>query len=401
MILNKSVTISMLLLIFMLIQPSAAETEWIDHGEKTLYWGETTNITGYMVKAVDFTPSRHFDVDHDWVLLGVYKDGVNLDGAKLSSNNSRINDTAILCKDKIKIVVKDISTGYNIPSPYVVIQVYLLKEEIIPSISPEQWINNTLEFSKCVLKEIYIGDWINVELRMVNLKDIDLDIAINDSIPPGFEVVPDPEKHLMWNLSLPEKESTDVCQYSIRATRPGTFTLPAARAVVEYHGATYTIITGTSEIIAHGPDINLTKTATMLENNTISVIVSVRNIGDRATYVRIIDEIPVDAELVCGDLDLEFVAQPDKTYSNNYSIKTSNVGLPPVAVIYKDNKKRIHEVNSGMVTITVQTSPSPDILPTAISNDTQNVTALQSSNNDSIREKLASMFQHFMQIFKK
>ena len=396
---KKVLTMTILILV-LLVQPSAGETEWIDHGKKTLYWGEATNISGYMIKAVDFTPSRYFDVDHDWVLLGIYKDGINLDAAKLSFNNSLINDTAILCKDKVKIVVKDIKTGYDVPSPHVVIQVYILKEETILSISPEQWIDSTLEFSKLVLKDIYIGDWINVEIRVKNLKDIDLDIMINDSIPSGFEVVPNPDKKLIWNLGLAGKESTDACQYSMRAAKPGTFTMPGASVVVEYHGATYITTTDTSEIVVHGPDINLTKTAKMLENKNIAVTVSVQNIGDRATFVRITDEIPENAELVYGDLNFDVVAQPDKTYSNDYIIKTSNDNLPPVAATYKDNKERIHDVRSEIVTLAVQTSPSPTPLPTVISNTTQNVEAMQSSNNNSIREKLASIFQHIRLLLK-
>ncbi len=138
----------------------------------------------------------------------------------------------------------------------------------------------------------------------------------------------------------------------------------------------------------------------MLENKNIAVTVSVQNIGDRATFVRITDEIPENAELVYGDLNFEVVAQPGKTYSSDYIIKTSNDNLPPVAATYKDNKERIHEVGSGIVSIAVQTPPSPTPLPTVISNTTQNVEAMQSSNNNSIREKLASIFQHIRLLLK-
>ena len=272
-----------------------------------------------------------------------------------------------------------------------VFQVYVLKEEPVSTISPEQWINETLEFSKCVSGEMYAGDWINVEIRVKGLKDIDIDININDSIPTGFELVPDPGKKLMWNLALPDKKSTDLRQYTMKATKPGTFTIPCARVVLEYRGATYTKFTDTSQIIIHGPDINVTKTAEILENKSIAVTVSVKNIGDRVTMVYVTDEIPENAELVSGDLDFEVVAQPGKTYSNDYILRANNnnIDLPPVTVTFKDNREREYEVKSEIVHVAVQT-PTPTPSPTAISNSTQ-TSEITEPDNSSITEKLGSI----------
>jgi len=326
------------------------------------------------------------------VLLDIFENGYYSDGATLAINNSRTNDTAVLCKDKLKIVVKEIITGFDIPSPYVEFQVYILKEEPVSTISPEQWIDETLEFSKFVSGEMYAGDWINVEIRVKKLKDIDLDLKINDSIPPGFELVPDPDKKLMWNLALPDKESTDMRQYSMKATKPGTFTIPCARVVLEYRGATYTKLTDTSQIIIHGPDINVTKTAEILENKSIAVTVSVKNIGDRATMVYVTDKIPENAELVYGDLDFEEVAQPGKTYSNDYILRANNnnnIDLPPVTVTFKDNREREYEVKSEIVHVAVQT-PTPTPTPTAMSNSTQ-TSEITEPDNSSIKEKLGGI----------
>ena len=387
---DKTVTIFFFILL-LLVQPSAGETEWIDHGKKTLYWGQTIDINDYTIEAVDFSPSRFTDFEDDWVLLDIFENGYYSDGATLAINNSQTNDTAILCKDKLKIVVKEIITGFDIPSPYLVFQVYVLKEEPVPTpISPEQWINETLEFSKFVSGEMYAGDWINVEIRVKKLKDIDLDFKINDSIPTGFELVPDPDKKLMWNLGLSDKESTDMRQYSMKATKPGTFSIPCARVVLEYRGATYTKLTDTSQIIIHGPDINATKNAKILENKSIAVTVSVKNTGDRATKVYITDEIPENAELVSGDLDFEVVAQPGKTYSNDYILRTNNnIDLPPVTVIFKDNREQEYEVKSEIAHLAVQT-PIPTPSPTAISNSTQTL-EITEPENSSIKEKPGSI----------
>lgn len=387
---DKTITI-FLFILFLLVQPCAGDTEWIDHGKKTLYWGQTIDINDYTIEAVDFSPSRFTDFEDDWVLLDIFEKGYYSDGATLAINNSRTNDTAVLCKDKLKIVVKEIITGFDIPSPYVVFQVYVLKEEPVSTISPEQWINETLEFSKFVSGEMYAGDWINVEIRVKKLKYIDLDLKINDSIPAGFELVPDPDKKLMWNLALPDKESTDMRQYSMKATKPGTFTIPCARVVLEYRGATYTKLTDTSQIIIHGPDINVTKTAEILENKSIAVTVSVKNIGDRATMVYVTDKIPENAELVYGDLDFEEVAQPGKTYSNDYILRANNnnnnIDLPPVTVTFKDNREREYEVKSEIVHVAVQT-PTPT--PTAMSNSTQ-TSEITEPDNSSIKEKLGGI----------
>jgi hypothetical protein len=391
---HDKIVIIFFFILFLLVQPCAGETEWIDHGQKTLYWGQTVNINDYTIDAVDFSPSRFTDFEDDWVLLEIYENEYYSDGATLAINNSHTNNTAILCKDKLKIVVKEIITGFDIASPYVVFQVYVLKEEPVSTISPEQWINETLEFSKCVSGEMYAGDWINVEIRVKGLKDIDLDIRINDSIPTGFELVPDPGKKLMWNMALPDKKSTDLRQYTMKATKPGTFTIPCARVVLEYRGATYTKFTDTSQIIIHGPDINATKTAEILENKSIAVTVSVKNIGDRVTMVYVADEIPENAELVSGDLDFEVVAQPGKTYSNDYILRANNnnnIDLPPVTVTFKDNREREYEVKSEIVHVAVQTpTPTPTPSPTAMSNSTQ-TSEITEPDNSSITEKLGSI----------
>ena len=70
-------------------------------------------------------------------------------------------------------------------------------------------------------------------------------------------------------------------------------------ALVEYHGTTYIKLTDTSQIIIHCLDINATKMAKILENESIAVTVPVKNIGDRATKVYFTDEIPGNADLVC------------------------------------------------------------------------------------------------------
>jgi hypothetical protein len=176
----------------------------------------------------------------------------------------------------------------------------------------------------------------------------------------------------------------------MKATKPGTFTIPCARVAFEYRGATYTKLTDTSQIIIHGPDINVTKTAEILENKSISISVSVRNIGDRATMVYVTDKIPENAGLVSGNLNFEVVAQPDKTYSNDYILRANNnIDLPPVTVTFKDNREREYEVRSEIVHVAVQT-PLPTPSPTAISNSTQTL-EITEPDNSSIKEKLGGI----------
>jgi hypothetical protein len=398
---SKIVTISFFIL-FLLVQQCAGDTEWIDHGQKTLYWGQTIDINNYTIGAVDFSPSRFTDFEDDWVLLDIYENGYYSDSATLAINNSRTNDTAILCRDKLKIVVKEIITGFDISSPYIVFQVYIHKDEQVPTISSEQWINETLEFSKCVSSEMYTGDWINVEIRVKKLKDLDLDIRINDSIPAGFELVPDPDKKLIWNLALSDKENMDMRQYSMKATRPGTFTIPCARLVLEYKGATYTKLTDISKIIIHGPDIIVTKTAEILENKSISVSVSVRNTGDRVTKVYVIDEIPENAELVYGDLNFDIVAQPGKTYSNDYILRANNnIDLPHATVTFKDNREREYKIHSEIVTVAVQI-PLPTPSPTAISNSpkTLEITEPDNSSKEKSGSIIAILYNTIRKLFR-
>jgi len=342
---------------------SSAEDGWIDHSETTLNWGQTWSINGYIIEAADFS-SFYKDVDYDWVVLKVYENGTYTDNARLSINNFQFNDTAILCDDKVKIVAKEIITGYNRSTPYTIIHVYLATEdEKLPIISPEQWINETLDFSKLLPvepAEVYLNDWINVELRLKNKKDVDLAIIINDvipDVPDGFELVPDPDQQLVWNLSLAENEEVSIRPYSIKATRPGKYTIPAAWATVECNNATYTKASTSPEIMVRGPAIELTKTAEIQDDGSIAVTVSVKNTGNRAAHAWVTDDVPEGAELICGELDFDMVAQPDNTYSNEYRIMADHdIDLPPAEATYRDDKERNYMVSSKSA---IPTEPAP------------------------------------------
>jgi len=47
------------------------DLEWLDAEEYTLYWGDEVNSSSYLINAVDFSPSKAFDSDNDYVVLSV------------------------------------------------------------------------------------------------------------------------------------------------------------------------------------------------------------------------------------------------------------------------------------------------------------------------------------------
>lgn len=341
---------------------SSDEDEWIDHGKRTLNWGDTWTIDEYIIEATDFS-SNYKDTAYDWTTLKIYENGICAGTATLSLNNSLINDTAIFCDDKLKIVAREIITGYNRSTPYTKVQVYLAVEE--PAISPEQWINDTLDFSKLLPvepSEIYLSDWINVELRLKNKKNVDLNITITDIIPDNFELVPDPDQQLTWNLSLKGYEEVSIRQYSIKATEPGEYTVPVAWAMVECNGANFTKMSNSPEIFVRGPSIDLTKTAIIQDDGSIAVTVSVTNVGNRAAHVWVTDNVPENSELIDGEPDFDMVAQPDESYSNEYIIIAEHdIELPPAEAMYRDDKERSYLATSESVIPTEPASPTKAI----------------------------------------
>ncbi|NOR49262.1 MAG: hypothetical protein GQ533_14670, partial [Methanosarcinaceae archaeon] len=209
----------------------------------------------------------------------------------LSVNNSNIpsNDTF---DNKFKLEVVDIVTGINIPSPYSKIKLYLAKELPPEEYLKRTWINTTISMEKTASYEIYIDERAYVEIVVENLKDIHFEnLTLNETIPNNF--VLDPDGDIDWTFDLSDKSKS--FKYSIKSTKAGNYTIPATELILTHLGITYYKYTNSSQLIVHGPTINITKSVVPLNstlNDIVNVTIYVGNEGDRAAHVKISDDIP-------------------------------------------------------------------------------------------------------------
>ncbi|HJH30489.1 MAG TPA: hypothetical protein C5S51_12535 [Methanosarcinaceae archaeon] len=335
------------------------DIEWLDAEEYTLYWGDQINSSGYFIKSFEYSTPRYSDVPDDYVMLSILMANTSKSWITiLSVNNSNIpiNDTF---DDKLKVEVVDIVTGINIPSPYSKIKLYLAKE-----LSPEEylkrtWINTTISMEKPADYEIYIDERAYVEIVVENLKDIHFDnLTLNVTIPNNF--VLDPDEDIGWTFDLNNKSgSSKTFGYSIRSTKAGNFTIPATELMLTHLGITYYKHTDSSQLIVHGPTINITKSAVPLNtllNDVVNITVDVGNEGDRAAHVYITDEIPAGAVLLSGKTGDDIVLQPSSNHTIKYTMRMDRIGdivIPSAKAVFLDAKGYGGTVESKKMIISV------------------------------------------------
>ncbi|WP_129599128.1 hypothetical protein [Methanohalophilus profundi] len=95
---------------------SAADIDWKDPEEYTLDWGEEVNVSGYTIKAVDFSKSSPTDVEDDFVMLSVKSNKSDSWTAVLGTNQSFYSPTKVF-DDLVKINASKIVTASDIPIP--------------------------------------------------------------------------------------------------------------------------------------------------------------------------------------------------------------------------------------------------------------------------------------------
>ena len=90
--LHKLLKLQVFLILLLIIAIPAASQEdselWTDPENHTLYWGDTVDISGYSIKASDFSKSEPIDTDTDFVLLSIADNNSNSWSAVLGVNNS-------------------------------------------------------------------------------------------------------------------------------------------------------------------------------------------------------------------------------------------------------------------------------------------------------------------------
>lgn len=338
---------------------STEEIEWLEAEEYTLYWGEEVNASGYFIKAQDFSPSRAFDVDTDYVMISVLSDDSESWGTILALNNSDIPDHYVF-EDRLNVSAVDIVTGNDIPVPYTNISVAIANQSATSSRVVTK-VNATISVDEKRSDEIYMDERAYIELKIKNLKEAPLEhVEVISPVPEEF--IFDPDISPSWNFSL-EAYGQKTISYSLKALKPGNYTFERTRVLVDIGGRTYTKTLNESQMIIHGPDIDLTKSVSsdiVGVGGTLDVDITVNNSGDRATYVSVSDELPFGAVLLSGDTSGSKVLHPADTLSLTYSIrmdKSGEIVIPSVKAESVDSKEYEQTVYSKRFFVRVSDQP--------------------------------------------
>lgn len=349
------------------------DENWIDYGTHTLNWGDIIEVGGYYFEATDFSVGSASEIkpgEEVWALLTIYKDETPIWRNVFSAGHRSVeeyiytsepdkelytftmNKTATY-DDKIKVLCTEIVISSNIKSPYMKIQIYIKK--ILKPITVKEWINKTIKITKTIRKIAYMGERSIVHIKITNLSKVNPDkILVTDYLP--VDLIVDPDQDLLWNIT---DSDIDDIKYSIRALKPGNYELPPAKVQLEYYGQNYIFYSNKPTIKVDGPYVIITKTASkknISPSDTVDIKVTVKNIGNKATYVYVTDQLPANTKLVSGVLNFTTVLQPSGTnntttnnastntkyiksdstiYTNTYTIKCdSDVTLPAAVAQY-------------------------------------------------------------------
>jgi hypothetical protein len=296
--------------------------EWLDAGNHTLYWGQELNTSGYIIKAADFSPSKAFDMDDDYVMMTVLSNRSESWGAILALNNSDIPDNYIF-GDRLNITVLSVVTGNNIPVPYANISVFLAN--VSPAVVIEK-IDATISVNESRAKKIYVNERAHIDINIMNLRVVPTSIQLIQEIPDGL--IFDPDIDMDWNCTL-AAEGRKSYKYSLRALRPGTYNFTGTQLLVNMDGRVYRKTLNDTQLIVHGPFINLTKThsaESVQVKDVIQMQVRAVNEGDRAAYVSLSDELPAGAVLMEGVTSRSKILHPSENITITYSLRMDKAG---------------------------------------------------------------------------
>ncbi|WP_440952299.1 hypothetical protein [Methanococcoides sp. FTZ1] len=320
------------------IASSENDPEWNESVNYTLYWGDSVEVDGFLIKANDFSKARPFDIETDYVMLTIISDDSEKWSALLSVNNSQIPDRGIF-GERLNITAFEVVTGEDIPAPYTKIAVSTLN---ITEEESGSWINNTISVTKTIYKETYIDERVFIEVQIKNLRNLEFqNVTINETLPEN--ILSDPDIDVDQTIDI-EPYSKKLIQYSIKALKPGNYTIPPTEIELVYRGVTYHHYTNSTELVVYGPYITAEKTATVNENDPqqLDISITVENKGNRAAYLEIRDEMMPNSILKEGKTTTEMVIFPDKVKKLEYTvnIKTINKNtIAPSAEIYFSDSK--------------------------------------------------------------
>lgn len=206
-------------------------------------------------------------------------------------------------------------------------------------------------------------NWGNYNIPSLKLSDIPVSVwhkpATTDinrwrcALPAEMLRIPDMEQDRWeWNFSL-EPDERMTCAYPVSLLKPGSYKLGAAVVNWTEDGHNYSVSSYPQSVDVHGPYIEVTKNvdpASVTQNDTAKIVVSVKNTGDRPTSITILDQVPMAAALinapvargmivdeVNGTFSLNRVMQSGAEETFEYTVDPNRtVILPPAVVRFVD-----------------------------------------------------------------
>lgn len=417
---RKSILFAAVVIIYLVLQQHALsasttdanDTEWLTPSEFTIYWGEQVEIGGYTIKALDFSPSKPVDLPDDYVMLSIKSNTSRSWNAILALNNSVISNETVL-DSLVKLTAQDVVTGNDIPTPYATIEIAIANSSSI--IKPIPWIDTVIRIKRLPAKEAYIDERVYILTEVINQKDIPLEnIHINETVPEGFITDPDVE-NTCWTINLQPQGKTSTA-YSIRALRPGKYIIPGMKLSMEYNGITHSIKTNSSEIVIHGPCIDIKKSVLYQNTGTegiLNVTLQVTNSGDRAAYVQLTDQLPASSILMSGNLSKSQVMQPSDIWTLGYSLSinsSESILIPGAKVRFVDSRGyedsfesagQILKIEENVVEETISDENiSQEEIPPEIENDPEE-TIIQKNEASEKISSVSSLKQKMMNLIEK
>ena len=328
----------------------------------TLNWGDNTTIGPFVLTVAGFSDGtireerEKCDSDYtdyekqvffgcmDYVILKLHRDGALVWTTALSDHNISVEGAEFTHTSTyedwdctLTLHATEVVTGYHIPSPYVTLKVELEQKEKAekPDSPPVKLVKIVPEWVYRAYRE---GEHqIHITLEVENLKDTPLSARLYDHVPDCFTT----DGRLNWTIHLEPKEKWQTGYFlkQMNCTED-EYTIPPA--TLKVNGRFY----NSSSAILHlyGSRIIINKS---LHENT--VIVQVRNEGNRASKVVVRDSLPEGVGLVNGTLNFTVILQPGGEYTNTYTI-TKTAWLPPaIAEFYDYNPSKERSFRSGVV----------------------------------------------------
>jgi hypothetical protein len=257
-----------------------------------------------------------------------------VDGAEFYNETSYEDDGSSL-----RIIAQDVVTGYNIPTPYAKLTLLVNMKSIDLDIA------NNLTINKTVPQEVNVSPCYQSFPISLSIENIGIfnfpQIRVKDQAGDGF--ISDPQD-LNWSISLDRGQIWQT-QYQIKPLKPvpgAEYILPPATLYIVFNNRTYNLSTGNKSFVLRSSDIILSKTAVMGKEGNVTINLSVKNNGSRASAVKVWDSLLPGMEIVGGDLNFNLVLQPGIYYNQSYILRinniSGNISLPPANFTFDEYK---------------------------------------------------------------